>query len=68
MAGSHAGKCALVTGVSSGIGEVAGLALSDDIAQAILFITSLPARANVSQILIRPTADTVAMQADPDRL
>lgn len=32
-----------------------------DIAQAILFITSLPARANVSQILIRPTADTAAM-------
>ncbi len=33
----------------------------DDIAQAILFITSLPARANVSQILIRPTADKAAM-------
>ncbi|OAN59313.1 SDR family oxidoreductase [Sphingobium sp. TCM1] len=33
----------------------------EDIAQAILFITALPARANVSQILIRPTADTAAM-------
>lgn len=33
----------------------------DDIARAILFIASLPPRANVSQILIRPTIDTAAM-------
>lgn len=32
-----------------------------DIADAIIFIVSLPRRANVSQILIRPTADTAAM-------
>ncbi len=32
-----------------------------DIADAIVFIISLPARANVSQILIRPTIDTSAM-------
>ena len=32
-----------------------------DIAEAILFIVSLPRRANVSQILIRPTIDTAAM-------
>ena len=32
-----------------------------DIADAIVFIASLPARANVSQILIRPTIDTAAM-------
>lgn len=32
-----------------------------DIAEAIVFIVSLPARANVSQILIRPTSDTAAM-------
>jgi NADP-dependent 3-hydroxy acid dehydrogenase YdfG len=32
-----------------------------DIAEAIVFIASLPARANVSQILIRPTIDTAAM-------
>lgn len=32
-----------------------------DIADAILFIVSLPPRANVSQILIRPTIDTAAM-------
>jgi NADP-dependent 3-hydroxy acid dehydrogenase YdfG len=32
-----------------------------DIAEAILFIVSLPPRANVSQILIRPTIDTAAM-------
>ncbi len=33
----------------------------DDIASAIVFITALPARVNVSQILIRPTIDTAAM-------
>jgi NADP-dependent 3-hydroxy acid dehydrogenase YdfG len=32
-----------------------------DIADAILFILSLPPRANVSQILIRPTIDTAPM-------
>lgn len=32
-----------------------------DIADAVLFIVSLPRRANVSQILIRPTTDTAAM-------
>jgi NADP-dependent 3-hydroxy acid dehydrogenase YdfG len=32
-----------------------------DIAEAILFIVGLPRRANVSQILIRPTIDTAAM-------
>jgi NADP-dependent 3-hydroxy acid dehydrogenase YdfG len=32
-----------------------------DIADAIVFIVSLPPRANVSQILIRPTIDTAAM-------
>jgi NADP-dependent 3-hydroxy acid dehydrogenase YdfG len=32
-----------------------------DIASAIVFIVSLPPRANVSQILIRPTIDTAAM-------
>ena len=32
-----------------------------DIAEAIVFIASLPRRANVSQILIRPTIDTAAM-------
>jgi NADP-dependent 3-hydroxy acid dehydrogenase YdfG len=32
-----------------------------DIADAIMFIVSLPPRANVSQILIRPTIDTAAL-------
>ncbi|MEY2926663.1 MAG: hypothetical protein RL367_1140, partial [Pseudomonadota bacterium] len=32
-----------------------------DIADTILFVVSLPPRANVSQILIRPTIDTAAM-------
>jgi NADP-dependent 3-hydroxy acid dehydrogenase YdfG len=32
-----------------------------DIAEAIMFILSLPRRANVSQILIRPTTDTAPM-------
>lgn len=32
-----------------------------DIAEAIIFIVSLPRRANVSQILIRPTIDTAPM-------
>jgi NADP-dependent 3-hydroxy acid dehydrogenase YdfG len=34
---------------------------ASDIADAIVFIVSLPPRANVSQILIRPTTDTAAM-------
>jgi NADP-dependent 3-hydroxy acid dehydrogenase YdfG len=32
-----------------------------DIAEAIMFILGLPRRANVSQILIRPTIDTAPM-------
>jgi NADP-dependent 3-hydroxy acid dehydrogenase YdfG len=32
-----------------------------DIAEAIVFIASLPARVNVSQMLIRPTIDVAAM-------
>ncbi|WP_165189677.1 SDR family oxidoreductase [Caulobacter soli] len=38
-----------------------GVMQPSDIAEAIVFIASLPARANVSQILIRPTIDTAAM-------
>ncbi len=38
-----------------------GAMQASDIADAILFILSLPRRANVSQILIRPTIDTAAM-------
>ncbi len=38
-----------------------GAMKASDIADAIMFIVSLPARANVSQILIRPTIDTAAM-------
>jgi NADP-dependent 3-hydroxy acid dehydrogenase YdfG len=38
-----------------------GAMKASDIADAILFILSLPRRANVSQILIRPTIDTAAM-------
>ncbi len=38
-----------------------GAMKASDIADAILFIVSLPRRANVSQILIRPTIDTAAM-------
>ena len=33
----------------------------EDIAAAILFVVSLPSRANVSEILIRPTSDTAPM-------
>ena len=33
----------------------------EDIAETIMFIVSLPRRANVSQILIRPTIDTAAL-------
>ncbi len=33
----------------------------EDIADAILFVVGLPRRANVSEILIRPTIDTAAM-------
>ena len=32
-----------------------------DVADAIIFVVSLPPRANVSQLLIRPTIDTAAM-------
>ncbi len=38
-----------------------GAMKASDIADAILFIVGLPRRANVSQILIRPTIDTAAM-------
>ncbi|WP_417621322.1 SDR family oxidoreductase [Parasphingorhabdus sp.] len=38
-----------------------GVLQPSDIADAISFIVSLPRRANVSQILIRPTDDTAAM-------
>ena len=38
-----------------------GAMKASDIAEAIVFILSLPRRANVSQILIRPTIDTAAM-------
>ena len=38
-----------------------GAMKASDIADAIMFILSLPRRANVSQILIRPTIDTAAM-------
>jgi NADP-dependent 3-hydroxy acid dehydrogenase YdfG len=31
--------------------------LPEDVAAAILFVVSLPPRANVSQLLIRPTTD-----------
>ena len=39
----------------------AGAMQAADIADAIIFILTLPRRANVSQILIRPTSDTAAM-------
>lgn len=38
-----------------------GAMQASDIADAIIFILSLPRRANVSQILIRPTIDTAPM-------
>lgn len=38
-----------------------GAMKAEDIAEAIIFILSLPRRANVSQILIRPTIDTAPM-------
>ncbi len=38
-----------------------GAMAAGDIADAIIFILTLPRRANVSQILIRPTIDTAAM-------
>ena len=38
-----------------------GAMKASDIADAIMFILTLPRRANVSQILIRPTIDTAAM-------
>jgi NADP-dependent 3-hydroxy acid dehydrogenase YdfG len=38
-----------------------GAMKSEDIAAAILFVVTLPSRANVSEILIRPTIDTAPM-------
>lgn len=38
-----------------------GAMAAADIAEAIMFVLALPRRANVSQILIRPTIDTAAM-------
>lgn len=38
-----------------------GAMMPSDVAAAIVFVVSLPARANVSEILIRPTLDTAAM-------
>jgi NADP-dependent 3-hydroxy acid dehydrogenase YdfG len=34
-----------------------GAMLPQDVAEAILFVLSLPPRANVSQLMIRPTID-----------
>ena len=42
------------------VGKEGAMAASD-IADAILFVVTLPPRANVSQMLIRPTIDTAAM-------
>jgi NADP-dependent 3-hydroxy acid dehydrogenase YdfG len=39
----------------------AGAIKPEDVAQAIVFVCGLPPRANVSEILIRPTLDTVPM-------
>jgi len=38
-----------------------GAMKAEDIAAAILFVVTLPSRANVSEILIRPTIDTAPM-------
>lgn len=38
-----------------------GAMAASDIADAIMFVLSLPPRANVSQMLVRPTIDTAAM-------
>ncbi len=38
-----------------------GVMLPEDIAATIIFVTTLPPRANVSQILIRPTTDVAPM-------
>lgn len=38
-----------------------GAMKSEDVAEAIVFVVSLPRRANVSEILIRPTIDTAPM-------
>jgi len=38
-----------------------GAMAASDIAEAILFVVSLPQRDNVSEMLIRPTIDTAAM-------
>lgn len=42
-------------------GLMAGAMQADDVAQAIHFAISLPTRASVSQLLIRPTVDTVPL-------
>jgi len=38
-----------------------GAMKSEDVAAAIVFVVSLPSRANVSEILIRPTIDTLGL-------
>ncbi|CAN7347840.1 SDR family NAD(P)-dependent oxidoreductase [Phenylobacterium sp. LjRoot225] len=38
-----------------------GAMKAEDVASAIVFVTSLPPRANISEILIRPTIDTAPM-------
>jgi NADP-dependent 3-hydroxy acid dehydrogenase YdfG len=38
-----------------------GAMQSEDVAAAIVFVVSLPSRANVSEILIRPTIDTLGL-------
>jgi NADP-dependent 3-hydroxy acid dehydrogenase YdfG len=63
---------ATATEVSAGVGDpkfkqfVAehiskeGVMMPEDVAAGVLFVVSLPPRANVSQLLIRPTSDTAA--------
>jgi NADP-dependent 3-hydroxy acid dehydrogenase YdfG len=38
-----------------------GVMLPEDVAEAILLAVSLPGRTNISEILIRPTSDTLPM-------
>ena len=38
-----------------------GVMLPEDVAEAILLAVSLPPRANISEILIRPTSDILGM-------
>ena len=42
------------------VGKEGALAPAD-VADAIIFVVSLPPRANISQLLIRPTIDTAPM-------